>query len=69
VAGEFVAVVDDAAHHLRIALGDPAEGEKSGLGTGLVEQAEDDVDIALDPARQAVPVFAPDVGANAETWK
>jgi len=71
-----VAVVDDAAHQLRIAFGDPAEGEEGGLGVGLVEQAENGIDVALDPARQRVPVFAPDVrrerrmcGANADTWK
>jgi hypothetical protein len=61
VAGEFVVVVDDASHHLRIAFGNPAEGEEGRLGIGLIEQPEDHVDVALDPARQAVPVFAPNV--------
>ena len=57
MAGELVAAVDDGAHHLRVALGDPAQGKEGCLDVAFREQAEDALDIAFDAAIHAVPAF------------
>ena len=61
VAGKFMAVIDNGAHHLRVALGDPAQREKGRVGVVRGQQREDALDVALDTARLAVPAVARDV--------
>ena len=64
MAGHFVPLADNAPHQLRVALGDPAQGEEGGFGVLLVEQREDAIDIAFDTAFALVPVGAGDVGSK-----
>ena len=60
MAGDFVAGVGDAADQGGMALGDPAQSEEGRLDSGLVEQGEHRVGVALDPARQRLPRVAGD---------
>jgi hypothetical protein len=69
VAGQFVAAGDNAAHHRRIALGDPAEREERPLRAALFEDRQDALDVGFDAAFARRPAVAGDVGAKAETWK
>ncbi len=64
VAGEFVALLHDAAHHGRVALSHPTQGEERGLGAFLGQDGQDAVHVAFDAALAAVPVAAADVGRH-----
>ena len=64
VAGQLVAAVDDAPHQCRIALGDPAQGEEGGAGLVCLQQRQDQVDVAFDPARLCRPLRAGDVAVE-----
>ena len=69
MAGQFVAVLDDAAGDPGIALGHPAQGEEGGLDTMLVEHAQDAVHVRLHPAgpmRPFVPRDAVGEGGDLE---
>ena len=55
VAGEFVALGDDAAHQARMALGHPAEGEEGGVHAGGGETIEDARDVGIDARREPIP--------------
>ena len=56
VAGQLVPLGHDAAHHGRVPLGDPTQGEERGMHLRPLELAEDAVDVGLDPAGETVPV-------------
>src|SRR6185437_11117014 len=58
VARELVPRIRDAAHEVRIALGDPAEREERRGRIGIREQREDALDVALDAAFPLVPFAA-----------
>src|SRR5262249_22577342 len=60
MAREFVALLDDTAHELRIAFGDPAERKECRLDSGAGEFLEQTIGIALDAARQSGPIGAID---------
>ena len=56
VAGQLVPGGDDGAHDLRVALGNPAEGEECTMDARGGELGEQPVHVGLDPARQRVPL-------------
>ena len=60
MARDLVAGLGDAADQRRMALGDPAQREEGRLDAGLVEQRQDVIGVALDPARQRLPRVAGD---------
>src|SRR6185369_6418563 len=62
VAGELVSLGHDAPHKVRIALGDPPQGEERAPRAARGEESEQAFDIALDPALAPVPGRAVDVG-------
>ena len=56
VAGQLVPGIDDPPDQRRMALGDPTEGEECPTRTGGGELGQDAVGIALDPARETIPI-------------
>ncbi len=52
VAGEFMATVDNAFDHCRVALRDPAQSEEGALDLPLIHQRENAIDVCLHTARQ-----------------
>ena len=55
MARKLVTFHDDAAHQLRMALGDPAKHEESGLDPCVAEHVEHPAGIELDPRLGTVP--------------
>ncbi len=64
VARDLVAGIDDTADQLRVALGNPTEGEERRARPAIGKNLEYAIGVALDPARQAVPVRAADGGGE-----
>ena len=67
--GQFMALVDDGAHQVRVTLGNPTQGEEGGPGVVLGQQREDAVDVALDPAFTPIPITSTDVGRHRRDLK
>src|SRR5262245_56113035 len=61
VARDLVAGCGDAPHEPRKALSDPAQREERRARVGVGEELQDEVDIALYPARRLLPLRAQDV--------
>ncbi|MCG8459810.1 MAG: toll/interleukin-1 receptor domain-containing protein, partial [Holophagales bacterium] len=61
VAGELVALLDDAPDQRRIALGDPAEHEEGGRHALVGKELQNALAVALDPTGQALPIAARDL--------
>ena len=62
MAGQFVTGIDDAPDQRRVSLGNPSQREEGGRRTAVCEQAENSIDVALDPALTAIPLIARDIG-------
>ena len=58
VACQLVALTDNSADHMRIALRDPAKGEERGLRIAARQHVEDAVDISLDATLKRIPLRA-----------
>lgn len=58
VTGGFVSTCGNAPNHLRVAFRDPSQGEESSARAGLNKRFKNQIDVALDPARRAVPKTA-----------
>lgn len=60
VARQFVASIGNSADHLRMALGDPSQGEKGRTDSRLGNQIKNGINIVLDPCCDRIPVIAVD---------
>ena len=61
VTGQLMSRRDDTPHQIGITFRHPAQHEKGGLHIMIGEQGQHPVGVTFHPARQCIPVLAPDM--------